>query len=168
VKYWRNYPILALLVILQGTLLPTVIPWVTLTPAFVFLAILSLRLPRYQLLLCALWTGLVQDVLLGEMFGLYMLTHFLAMAVIWELKEELLDNAILTGGLRLMAASMLQDLVIAFVCYVRGRGDSGLVLLLQTNAGTNLFSNLVMYIVYLSWLSLRGKHRIENVLEAKK
>lgn len=164
-KYLINLLTLALLVALQSTLLPVVFPWLPLTPAFVYLVVLSFRLPRRHLLIAALWAGLVQDVLLGEFLGLAMLTNYIAMAVTWELKEDLLENTVLTGGLRIIAATLLQEVLMAFVYYIRGLSVENLFYLLQVNAGTGLLSNLLLYLLLLAALRTRGSGRIEAVLE---
>ncbi|HBI56345.1 MAG TPA: hypothetical protein DDY38_05935, partial [Firmicutes bacterium] len=62
-KYAYSLLWLTGLVIFQSTLLPVVFPWLPLMPAFVFLVVISLRLERRLLLIAALWTGLIQDIL---------------------------------------------------------------------------------------------------------
>ncbi|MDD4657539.1 MAG: rod shape-determining protein MreD [Eubacteriales bacterium] len=165
-KYVYSLLWLTGLVILQSTLLPVVFPWLPLAPAFVFLVVVSLRLERRFFLIAALWTGLVQDILLGEFLGLFMLLNFISAALIWEIKNELLDNLVLTGGLRLIAATLIQEILMAFIFYIRGRANLGSAL--QINAGINLLSNLLLYILFM-FISklLRRRDKLEAVLEAK-
>ena len=165
-KYLANLAVLALLVMVQGTLLPAIIPWLPLAPAFIYLIILSMRLERPYLLGAALWTGLVQDLLLGEMLGLSMLTNFVAMAIAWELKESFVENAVLTCGLRVVAATV-QELLISFVYYVRGLEHGNLLSILQVNAGLNLLSNLGLYLLLLAFLRLRGEGKVSALLEVR-
>lgn len=155
-----------LLVMVASTLLQVFIPWLPLAPAFLYLIVLSMRLDRPYLLGAALWTGLVQDILLGEILGLTMLTNFVAMAIIWELKEKYWDNAILTCGLRVVTATLVQQLLIAFIYYIRG-SDAGNLAVLSVNAGVNLSANLGMYIIMLAWLRLRGAGKISAALEVR-
>ncbi|MGI6364355.1 MAG: rod shape-determining protein MreD [Bacillota bacterium] len=166
-KYLANLAVLALLVMVQGTLLPAIIPWLPLAPAFIYLIILSMRLERPYLLGAALWTGLVQDLLLGEMLGLSMLTNFVAMAIAWELKESFVENAVLTCGLRVVAATLVQELLISFVYYVRGLEHGNLLSILQVNAGLNLLSNLGLYLLLLAFLRLRGEGKVSALLEVR-
>jgi len=168
VRFLYNLAVLTLLVIIQGTLLTVLVPWLPLAPAFIYLAILSLRLERPYLLAAALWTGLAQDILVGEMLGLTMLTNFVAMTIIWELKEEYLDNAVLTCGLRIAVATLVQELIIAFIYYIRGLESGSLVQVLQINAGINLLSNLSLYILFMVWLKIRGAGKVAAVLGAKR
>lgn len=166
-RYLGKLAVLALLVMAQGTLLPVFIPWLPLAPAFLYLIILSMRLERPYLLGAALWVGLVQDLLLGEMLGLSMFTNFVALALAWELKEELVDNAALTCGLRVVAATLVQELLITFVYYIRGLEHGNLLTILQINAGINLLSNLALYLILLAYLRLRGEGKIAALLEVK-
>lgn len=165
-KYVYNFAVLTLLVILQGTLFPVLIPWLNITPAFVFLTLLSFRFSRTYLLTAALWAGLVQDLLMGEVLGLFMLTNFIAMAIAWELKEDFLDNRVLTVGLRIAVATLIQEVILGFSFYIRGLDSKSLLAVLQLSAGTNLLSNLILYILLLGWLRLRGSDKIEAALEA--
>lgn len=166
-KYLYNLGFLTVLVLVQGILLPVFIPWLPLAPAFLYLIVLSFRLDRPYLLGAALWTGLVQDILLGEMLGLTMLTNFVAMTIAWELKKSLFENAVFTCALRIVVATLVQELLIAFVYYIRGLGSGNLLLVLQINSGINLLSNLVLFILLLGWLRSRGEGKITAVLETK-
>lgn len=165
-KYVYSLLWLTGLVILQSTLLPVVFPWLPLAPAFVFLVVISLRFDRRFFLIAALWTGLVQDILLGEFLGLFMFLNFSSAALVWEIKKEWLDNLVLTGGLRLIAATLIQEFFMAFIFYIRGMAN--LTSALQINAGINLLSNLLLYILFLIIYKLRCRRdKLETVLEAK-
>ncbi len=166
-KYAANLAVLTLMVMVAGTLLQVFVPWLPLAPAYLYLIILSMRLERPYLLGAALWTGLVQDILLGEMLGLTMLTNFVAMAIVWEVKEEFLDNPILTCGLRVVAATLVQELLITFVYYIRGAETGNLLAIFPVNAGVDLLANLGLYILYLAWLRLRGANKISAALEVR-
>lgn len=167
-RYLYSLATLMLLVLLQGTLLPLAVPWLPLNPALLFLVFLSFRLQqRSQFLAAALWAGLVQDILFGEILGLFMLTSFIAAAVIWELKEGFLDNPVLTCGLRLIIATLIQELLIAFIFYIRGLEPNNLGHVLQVQAGLSLAGNLLLYFLVLAWLGLGGSQRIAAALEAK-
>lgn len=162
------YPFLWLtgLVILQSSLLPIVFPWLPLAPAFVFLMLASLRLERWHFLLAAVWTGLVQDILLGEYFGLFMLLNYLSAILAWEIKKKWLDSAVLTGALRLIAATLFQDGLMAFILSIRGQSELGLAL--QINAGRNLLACLLLYALFLLALKLKNRQeKLETVLEAR-
>jgi rod shape-determining protein MreD len=165
-KYAYSLLWLTGLVIFQSTLLPVVFPWLPLMPAFVFLVVISLRLERRLLLIAALWTGLIQDILLGEFLGLFMLLNFISAALVWEIKNELFDNLVLTGGLRLIAATLIQEILMAFIFYIRGTANLGSML--QVNAGIHLLSNLLLYVLFLVIFKLRRRQdNLEAVLEAK-
>lgn len=165
-KYAYSLLWLTGLVILQSTLLPVVFPWLPLMPAFVFLVVISLRLERKLLLIAALWTGLIQDILLGEFLGLFMLLNFISAALVWEIKNELFDNLVLTGGLRLIAATLIEEILMAFIFYIRGTANLGSML--QVNAGIHLLSNLLLYVLFLVIFKLRRRQdNLEAVLEAK-
>ena len=154
------------LVILQNTFLPVLFPWLPFMPAFVFLVVLSLRLERSFLLIAALWTGLVQDILIGEMLGLFMLLNFISVALAWEIKNEWLNNLVVTGGLRIIAATIIQEAAMAFILYIRTRDN--LASELQVNTGFSLLSNLLLYILLLVWYRVRHRGvNLESVLEAK-
>jgi rod shape-determining protein MreD len=159
---------LTLLIVFQSTLLPVIVPWLPLNPTFLFLVVLSFRLDRTLLLLAGLWAGLVQDVLLGEMLGLFMMANFIALAVIWELKEELLEDVILTCGLRVVVATLIHEVLMSFIYYIRGLEVARLLYILQLNAGITLLSNLVLYILLLAWLRTRGSGKIGALLEARR
>lgn len=155
------------LVIIQSTFLPLVFPWLPLAPALVYLVMASMRQERKFLLIAALWTGLVQDILLGEVLGLFMLLNFISMFVILEIKYEIFDTYILTGALRLIAATLIQDIVMVFLLYIQGIPNLGPAL--QVNVGINLLSNLILYAVFLIILKLRHPgDKLESVLEVKK
>ncbi|HCX78133.1 MAG TPA: rod shape-determining protein MreD [Firmicutes bacterium] len=165
-KYAYSLLWLTGLVIFQSTLLPVVFPWLPLMPAFVFLVVISLRLERRLLLIAALWTGLIQDILLGEFLGLFMLLNFISAALVWEIKNELFDNLVLTGGLRLIAATLIEEILMAFIFYIRGTANLGSML--QVNAGIHLLSNLLLYVLFLVIFKLRRRQdNLEAVLEAK-
>lgn len=164
-KYFFSFAVLTVLVLLQGTLLPVIFPWLVLNPALVFLIILSFRFKRSYLLGAALWSGLVQDILMGEVLGLFMLTNFVAMVFVWELSDSLLDNRVLTGGLRVVVATLIQEALLTFVWYIRLNPEN-LMRFFQLNAGKNLLSNLMLYILLLLWLRSRGRDKIEAAMEA--
>lgn len=166
-KYVFSLLWLTALVIMQSTLFPLIFPWLPLAPALVYLVAASLVQERRLLLSAALWTGLVQDVLLGEVFGLFMLLNFVSMFFILEIKYEVFDSHILTGGLRLIAATLIQDILMAFIFYIQGIPNLGPAL--QINAGINLLSNLIIYILFLIILKLRHPgDKLESVLEVKR
>ena len=165
-KYVYTLLCLTGLVILQNTFIPVLFPWLPFMPAFVFLVVLSLRLDRSFLLIAALWTGLVQDILIGEMLGLFMLLNFISMALAWEIKKEWLNNHVITGGMRVIAATLIHEIVMAFIMYIRTREN--LASVLQVNAGFSLLSNLLLYILLLLWYRVRHRGaNLEAVLEAK-
>lgn len=166
-KYLKTLAVLALLVILQTTLFPLLIPWLPLAPAFLYLVILSFRLQRTFLLVAALWTGLVQDILVGEIFGLTVFTNYVAMAVIWEFKDDLLDNVMVTCGVRVVIATLVQEFLTAFVYYVYSTGSGNIFNTLQISAGLNLLSNLLLYAIILLGLRMRGTEKVSAFLEAK-
>jgi rod shape-determining protein MreD len=155
------------LMILQSTLLPFIFPWLPLSPALVYLVVASLGKERKFLLTAALWTGLVQDILLGEVLGLFMLLNFISMILVLEIKYEIFDTYILTGGLRLIAATLIQDIIMAFILYIQGIPNLGPAL--QINVGINLLSNLILYALFLIILKLRHPgDKLESVLEVKR
>lgn len=165
-KYFWTLLALTGLVIVQSTLLAALFPRLPLAPALVFLMLASLRFERGFFLIAALWAGLVQDILLGEFFGFFMLLNFNSAVWAWEIRKEWLDNLVLTGGLRLIAATLLQEVFAAFFFYIRGITD--LAGTLQINAGKDLLFNLLIYAVFL--LALKIRHRgskLEAVLGAK-
>lgn len=164
-KYFYNFAVLTVLVLMQGTLLPVIFPWLVLNPALIFLIILSFRFKRSYLLWAALWSGLVQDILMGEVLGLFMLTNFIAMALIWELSDSLMDNRVLTGGLRVAVATLTQEALLAFVWYIR-QNPENLIRFFQLNAGKNLLANIMLYILLLLYLRFRGREKIEAAMEA--
>lgn len=162
------YPLLWLtgLLLLQSTLLPVLFPWLPLTPAFVYLIVFSLRTDRRFFLIAALWLGLVQDILLGEFFGLYMFLNFISAFFVWEVKNDLLDNLVLTVGLRLIAATLIQEALLAFIFYIRRMARLGTAL--QINSGLSLLSNLLLYVLYLTFIKLCRRHeKLETELEGK-
>lgn len=165
-KYVYTLLCLTGLVIVQSTFLPVIFPWLPLLPAFVFLVVLSLRLERGFSLIAALWTGLVQDILIGDMLGLFMLLNFISVALAWEINNKWLNNLVITGGLRIIAATLMHELGMAFIMYIRTREN--LTSLLQVNAGFSLLSNLLLYILLLVWYRVRHRGtNLEAVLEAK-
>jgi len=105
--------------------------------------------------------------MLGEILGLFMLANFLAMSIIWEFKKGWLDNAVLTCGLRLVIATLTQEILMTLVYYIRGLEQSNLSFVMQINAGNNLLSNLLLFVLLLAWLRIRGSGRVEAALEAK-
>lgn len=162
-------PLLALagLVIMQSTLLPLVFPWLPLAPALVYLVVASTRQPRNYLLIASLWTGLVEDILLGETLGLYMLLYFISMFLILEIKYEIIESYVLTVGLRLIAATLIQDILMAFIFYIQGIPNLGPAL--QINAGINLLANIIVFIVYLLVIKVRHPgDTLESLLEVKR
>lgn len=162
-------PLLALagLVIMQSTLLPLVFPWLPLAPALVYLVVASTRQPRNFLLIASLWTGLVEDILLGETLGLYMLLNFISMFLILEIKYEIIESYVLTVGLRLIAATLIQDILMAFIFYIQGIPNLGPAL--QINAGINLLANIIVFIVYLLVIKVRHPgDTLESLLEVKR
>lgn len=162
-------PLLALtgLVILQSALLPLVFPWLPLAPALVCLVFASIRQERRFLLIASLWTGLVMDILLGEILGLYMLLNFVSMFIVLEIKYEVFESYILTVGIRLIAATLIQDVFMAFIFYIQGIPD--LIPALQINAGMHLLSNLILYLLSLLVIKLRHPgDKLESVLEVKR
>ncbi|HOB35082.1 MAG: rod shape-determining protein MreD [Firmicutes bacterium] len=166
-KYLRVLAVLAFLVIVQTTLLPRLFPWLPLAPAFLYLVVLSFRLPRNFLLTAGLWSGLVQDILVGEVFGLTMFTNYIAMAVVWEFKDDLLDNAVVTCGVRVVIATLVQEFLTAFVYYIYSAGSGHISNTLQISAGLNLLSNLLLYALFMLWLRLRGSEKVSAFLEAR-
>jgi len=149
-------------------MLPILFPALPMFPVFLYLTVLSMRLQRPYLLACALWAGLVQDVLVGQILGLSMLTNFVAMFVIWELKDSLLENTIMTCGLRLVVATLVQELLMGFLFYIRGLEPDNLLFILQINTGITLLSNLLLYFLFLALLRLRGQGKIAGVLGVEK
>ena len=167
-RYFYSLLGLTLLIVFQGTFLPVIIPWLPLSPALLFLVILSFRLERTQLLVAGLWAGFVQDILLGQMLGLFMMANFLALIVIWELKEELLEDVIMTCGLRLIVATLIQEVLMTFIYYIQGWEPTRLLFVMQLNAGINLLSNLLLLGLLLAWLRMRGSDKIGTLLGGKR
>lgn len=164
----RVYPLLWILglALLESTLLPFIFPAFPLTPALVALVFVSLRFQRPYFLIAALWAGLIQDILLSEHLGLFMLLRFCGAALAWEIKNELIDNLVLTGMLRLIAMSLTQDVLTAFILYISGLRDLGPAL--QINAGVNLLANLVLYGLFLLVIKLfHPKTRLDITLGAR-
>src|SRR5690554_2675037 len=105
----------ALLVAVQGSLLPVLVPQLLFYPALLALVVLSFRLQRNWVLGLAVWTGLVSDMLYGESLGLHMLTHFVALAAVLEISRSWLDDLLLVCGLRVVAAIIIIEVLQAFI-----------------------------------------------------
>lgn len=151
---------------LQSSLFRVLFPWLPVAPALVFLIFVSLRMKRGTFLILSLWTGWVQDILFGEILGLFMLLYFISAVLVWEIKREWVDNLVLTGGLRLIGATLVQEILLVFIFYIRGVRNLGFAL--QINAGKSLLSNLLLYALFLLVLKVcnRGQ-KLETVLEVK-
>lgn len=167
-RYAYTLLVLTLLVLVQSTFLHILIPWLPLNLALLFLIVLAVGMDRTSLLFAGVWTGFVQDILYGEALGLFMLANFIALALVWELKDSLMENPVLTTGLRLVVASLTIDLLMTFIYYIYGLESGNLLIALQLKAGINLVSNLLLYLLLLTWLRLRGSGKITAVLEARK
>lgn len=164
----RLYPFIGVLIfaLAQSTILPSVFPGFPLTPVLVYLVFTSLRTERWLFLVVALWAGLLQDLLLGENLGLFMLLNFSSGVLVWEIKNELIDNLALTGMVRIIAMSLFQDIFMAFILFVQGQ--PGLTPALKMNAGINLLENLLLYGLFLLLLKLfHPRTKLDLVLEEK-
>lgn len=164
----RLYPFfwVLLLALAQSTILPAAFPGFPLTPVLVYLVFTSLRSDRWLFLAVALWAGFLQDLLLGENLGLFMLLSFSSGAFAWEIKNELIDNLALTGMVRVIAMSLLQDLFMAFILLIKGQ--PGLGSALQINAGINLLQNLLFYGLFLLIIKLfHPRTKLDLILEER-
>lgn len=156
----------ALLVAVQASLLPVIVPQLIFYPALLALVVLSFRLQRSWLLALALWTGLVSDMLYSEILGLHMLAYFIALVAVLEISRSWLDDLLLVCSLRVVAAIIIIEGLHAFVYYVRGFSDH-LLRALQINTGLSLAANLLLFGLFLLILRLRGRDQIHTLLEGK-
>ncbi|MTI95611.1 MAG: hypothetical protein FH749_08995 [Firmicutes bacterium] len=153
-----------LLVLLQGSFLPVFLPRLPVNAALVFLVLISFTAGRNKLLGFALLAGLVQDVLYGEITGMFMLMYFVSAVALWELKTNLLVERVYMCGLRLAVATLVQDLTATFIFYMNGMDSGQLLATLQFNAGINLLANLGLLLIVLALFRVRGKASMAAVL----
>lgn len=156
-----------LLVAIQGSFLPLIVPQLYFYPALLALVVLSFRLERPWLLGLAIWTGLVTDMLYGESIGLHMFTHYVALAAALEISETWLDDLLLVCALRVVAVIIGVEIIQAVVFYVRGLSDN-LFAALQINTGLSLAANLLLFGLFLLMLRLKGKDQIRMLLEGER
>ncbi len=162
-----RFILLALLVMVQGSLLPLWIPQLYFYPALLLLVIYTFRLERAWVLGLALWTGLVADMLYGEGVGLFMLTHYVAIAAAWGVPRHMLDYPLVVLGLRLFAAIAVHELVQMFIMYVTGAGEN-LFQALRISSGLVLLANTALFALLFLYLRLRGDDSIRRLLEVER
>ncbi len=162
-----RFVLLAVLVMIQGSLLPLWLPRLYFYPALLLLAVYTFRLERPWVLGLALWTGLIADMLYGEGVGLFMLTHYAAMAVALTVPRHMLDYPRVVLGLRLFAALVVHELVQLVVMYVTGTG-SDLFHALRVSSGLVLVANTALFALFLLYVHLRGGDSVRRLLEVEK
>ena len=150
-------------VLLQGSVLPVIVPWLPFNPALILLVFASFKAPRNRLLALALWAGLLQDVMYGEVLGLSMLGLYLGFMAVHEIKTEFVDHPFTACALRLIIAVLIQELTYAFFFYIRGA--TGLFAALQVNAGKSLLANLLLLGLAFLWLRFRNKKYLKGLME---